>query len=211
VAQDLKYDGRDAHVLQVTAYLRRTTRTKYRLDDLKKVCEFLEVIPRERALYAKLLARGIKLFPKAPLFHMLTGDLEMKKAPPGFRSLARGRECYEKALTLAQQSADPADIELVPDIQQGLSMIKDMDSGPMGLPFPGFGGSSAASPAAQAEFARFLDTMARSMGMDPAQLYNELDDDGDGFFRDDDDDEPGRPSFLPGGTPRPKAPKRKKG
>jgi hypothetical protein len=53
--------------------------------------------------------------------------------------------------------------------------------------------------------------MARTMGIDPARLYDEFnDDDDDDFFEYDDDDEPARPRSQPGGKRRPGKPKRKK-
>jgi tetratricopeptide (TPR) repeat protein len=220
VGGNLMYDGRDAHVAQVTGYLRRTTRIKYRLDDLRKVCLFLRLLPKEQALYAKLVARGLKLFPKAPIFLALAGDLEVKKGPFAGGSLTRAREYFEKALPLAQASADPADAKLVSTIQQDLSMIKDMRSGPMGLPMGlpfggfGFGGRSPSFPAGPAEFAKVLDAMARSMGIDPAQLYDDEfdddDDDDDEFFEDDEDDERGRPGPQPGKRPKLKNKKRQR-
>jgi tetratricopeptide (TPR) repeat protein len=218
VAGKVTYEGRETHVVQVLGYLRRTTRIKYRLNDLKEVCTFLKLFPKEQALYAKLLARGQKLFPKSPFFLVLAGDLEMSKGPLAARNLTRARESYEKALPLAQASTDPADKKLVPTIQQGLSMIKDMHSGPVGLPFGGFGGRSGPFPAGPAGFARFVEEMARTLGVDPAQLdeddFDDGDDDADGdwFFDDDDDvdDEPGRPRAFPARKPRSRKPKKRK-
>jgi tetratricopeptide (TPR) repeat protein len=220
VAGNMMYEGRDAHVVQVAGYLRRTTRTKYRLDDLKKVCAFLGLLPKEQALHAKLVARGLKLFPKAPTFLALAGAMEVQKGPFAGGNLVRAREYYEKALPLAQASPDPDDARLVSAIQQALSMIKDMRSGPMGLPFGlpsgGFGGRSAPFPGGPEEFAATLDAMARSMGIDPDDMYDdEFDDDfddelGDEFFEDDADDAPARPRALPGGKPKSKKQKQKR-
>jgi tetratricopeptide (TPR) repeat protein len=214
-AGTVTYEGREAHVVQVLGYLRRTTRIKYRLDDLKKVCAFLGLHPKEQVLYAKLLARGQKLFPAAPTFLVLAGELEMSKGPFGGGNLTRARQLFEKALPLAEASTDPLEKKLVPAIQQGLSMIKDMDSGPLGLPFGGFGGRSGPFPAGPAGFARFVEEMARTMGIDPAELDEDEfddDDDGDWFFEDDEDEPPGRPRVLPGPGKRatPKKPKRKR-
>jgi tetratricopeptide (TPR) repeat protein len=213
VGNDMMYEGRDAHVVQLIGYLRRTTRTRYRLEDLKKVCLFLKLIPKERTLYGKLVARGLKLFPKAPFFLVRAGELEVEKGPFGGGNLKRAREYYEKALPLAQASADPADAQLVSTIQQSLSMIKDLHSGPMGLPFGGFGGRSASFPGGPASFAKVLGAMARSLGVDPSRL-DELefyDDEDDEFYDEDEDDEPDRPRAIPGRGPKPKKPKRKRG
>jgi tetratricopeptide (TPR) repeat protein len=215
VAGKVTYEAREAHLVQVLGYLRRTTRIKYRLDDVKKVCAFLALLPKEQVLYAKLLARGQKLFPKAPTFLVLAGGLEISKGPLAGGNLKRARELYEKALPLAEASTDPLDTKLVPVIQQGLSMINDMHSGPMGLPFGRFGGRSGPFTAGPAGFARFVEEMARTLGIDPAELdEDEFDDDDDGDWFDDDDDdvddEPGRPRARPARKPRSRKPKRKR-
>ena len=41
----VEYPGREDHVKQLTAYLKRTTRLKYRQIDIEHVCRFLRAMP----------------------------------------------------------------------------------------------------------------------------------------------------------------------
>jgi tetratricopeptide (TPR) repeat protein len=178
--------GRDTHLDQVVDYLARTTRIKYRLADLKRVCTLLRRLPKQQPLLKKLVDRGRKLFPGAPVFHLWAGELEPVIGRLRGQSLTRARESFEKALALAEQSTDPADRKLVPEIQKQLSQTSDMHSGPTGLPFGWPGGAPAGLPRSDAEFASVIDAMARAMGIDPTRFSeDDVADFGDDFFEDD--------------------------
>jgi hypothetical protein len=95
-------------------------------------------------------------------------------------------------------SSDPNDAKVLPKIQECLSRLADLTTGPMGMPFAGPGGGS---------FPDFLEAMSRFMDFEE-DFYDDEDDDDD----DEDDAGEGRPS-LPGPAPRQRAkggPKRKK-
>ncbi len=139
------YPGRDEHVKQVADYLRRTTRIKYQRDDLARVCSFLSQIPQEKDLYEKMVKKGLKLFPEAPIFLMLAGALELQKG--AFRgNLTTAHKHFEKALERAQASSDPRDAQLLPKIKENLSLLSGLTSGPPGFPFPFAGFGSGAGP-----------------------------------------------------------------
>jgi len=182
LSSKIDYPGRAEHVAQVLDYLRKTTRIKYRREDLTRVCAVLSLFPKEQPLLEKLVRRGLKLFPEAPGFPAMAGFFELQKGPfQGNLRLARTH--LEKALTLAEASNDPDDARLVPELREKLSMLVDLTSGPMGLPFGGFGGGP------MPPFGDLLD------------MLDEMEDE----FDDEDSEEPPTPRAR-----RPKKPKRKK-
>src|SRR5512135_3191755 len=197
---DFDYPGRAGHLKQVVDYLRRTTRLKYRPEDLARVCSLLGLIPKERALFEAMVKRGLRLFPESPVFLMLAGSMELEKGPFA-GNLTLARKHFEKALERVQASSDPRDAKLLPKIQESLSMLKDLTAGPMGMPFAGFGGGPFPSRGGTPEFRDILDAMRGMMGFEP----DDLDDDDD--ESDEDDEPPPRP------LPRRPSPgrKRKKG
>lgn len=181
VKGDFDYPGRAEHLKQVADYLRRTTRLKYGPDDLGRVCLFLSLIPKERALSETMVKRGLKLFPESPVFLMLAGSMELEKGPFA-GNLTLARKHFEKALERVQASSDPNDAKLLPQIQESLSMLKDLTASPMGMPFGGFGGGPFPSRGGEPDFRDILDAMRGMMGFEP----DDFDDDDD----DDEDDEP---------------------
>ena len=138
VGSDTQYTGRAGHVKDVIDYLRRTTRVKYRREDLENICAFLVKIPKEKDLFETMARRGLKNFPDSPTFLVIEGTMELEKGP--FRcDLHRVRQQFEKALELAQASSNPRDARLVPQIKERLSMLTAATSGPFGMPFSPFG------------------------------------------------------------------------
>jgi hypothetical protein len=171
---DVKYAGRDAHVTQVVGYLLRATRVKYCLTDLLAVCRFLSLIEAKRDLYRKFVERGKKLFPSAPQFHVMAGGIEVEKGPFTGGSLWRARDCFERALALAERSKDPQDAALVAAIQQQLSMIKDLTSGIGGMPIGGFGGGPLPFSGEHPSLSEIVDAIERGIGGD---WYDDEEDD----------------------------------
>jgi tetratricopeptide (TPR) repeat protein len=139
VGGEVDYTGRAGHLKEVLGYLRRTTRIKYEHDDLARACTLLGLLPKEAVLFEKLVKRAIKLFPDSPLFLTLSGSLELKKGPFGGGNFRLARDQFEKALERAEASNDPQNVRLVPKIRESLSMLRDLSSSPMGLPFMGTG------------------------------------------------------------------------
>lgn len=164
LAGDIRYPRREEHVRQVVDYLRRTTRIKYRQEDLARVCGFLGLIPKERDLFETLIKRGLKLFPRSALFLMLAGTTELQKGPLR-GDLKRARGHYEKALELAQASSEPRDQALLPKIKESLSMLQDLTTGPLGLPLPGAGGGPPP------DFIEMIEAMADELGVDTDELF----------------------------------------
>jgi tetratricopeptide (TPR) repeat protein len=151
LAMEVEYTGRAGHLKDAVAYLRRTSRIKYRMEDLVDVCGFLANLPQESALFKKMVDRGIKNFPNVPTFWMLLGTLELQKGPMR-GSLYVARTQFEMALKYAEASAEPRDQALIPKIRERLSMLSALMSNPLGMigsPFfggPGFPMPSGSPP-----------------------------------------------------------------
>ena len=190
LASGTEYPGRAGHVKQVADYLRRTTRIKYRLEDLVNVCAFLGLIPKERDLLDKLVKRGLKLFPKSPKMLILAGAREMEKGAFGARNLRLARQYFAQALEQARASSDADDAGLVAKIQESLSMIDDMFSVPMGMPFFGSGGMPP-------DLFEALGNMFGKGDFDPDYGFDDDDDDDD----DEGWDAPPKPRPAPAPAP----------
>jgi hypothetical protein len=187
VAEGVEYPGRDKHVKDVTAYLGRTTRLKYRQEDLESVCEFLKMVSKRQASLPKLVERGVKEHPGSPVLQMMAGVLEFEKGP--FQCRPRvAHQHLEKALKLAEQSTRPSDAALVPRIKQVLSIVNELLSKALDFGFGGFPFGEGGP--------RFSPGFKGFSG-------NEDDED------DDDEDRPffGRGFFKPGGASRKQEPK----
>lgn len=134
LGSDTRYTGRAGHVKDVVAYLRRTSRIKYRREDLENVCRFLALLPGEGSLLGKMVGHGLKNFPDSPVFLMFSGLRELQRGP--FRcNFDLARRQFEKALELAQASGDPRYAELVPRIKKSLAMLTTVAESPFGKPF----------------------------------------------------------------------------
>ncbi len=81
MSTDIDYPGRDRHVKELVAYLRRTTRLKYRREDIERVCEFLCHVPKETELVEKLVKHGLKSHPQSALLNYRAGLIEMEGEP----------------------------------------------------------------------------------------------------------------------------------
>lgn len=198
VGGETNYPGKNEHVKQVLDYIRRTTRIKYRREDLIRVCSFLDLIKRESVLFEKLIKRGLKLFPKAPEFLLMQGALEIEKGPfNGNLRLARNN--FEKGIELAKAEVadDRSRDEVISRLQQALSGLNDLMGGPMGLPFLGGKGGIPRD---------LMDTFARMMGEGQIDPDDFLDDD----FEDDEFDDLPLPYLPKPKTSKPKTPKKPK-
>ncbi|MEW4568912.1 hypothetical protein AB1L88_13690 [Tautonia sp. JC769] len=195
---DIRYTGRDTHIRQVAAYLKRTTRLKYREEDLTAVCAFVGHVPGDRKLFEALARKGERLFPDAPQFPTFLGTWEMEKGP--FRcNPTKARNWLQKALTLAEARAatDPRAATLIPKLHGFLDDLDRLSSGPLGMFGPFFGGpgtpDTAGPPPDPAGFPpeaqAILDLFERS-GMRPEDLFA-LDDEDfeDELFGDGDEDD----------------------
>jgi hypothetical protein len=112
----IDYPGRDRHVKELVAYLRRTTRLKYRREDIERVCEFLCDLPKETELVEKLVKHGLKSHPQSALLNYRAGLVEMGRAR--FNMVGtRAKSYFETALKLAEASSEPKETELLPQIK----------------------------------------------------------------------------------------------
>lgn len=139
LAGNTEYTGRAGHVQELVGYLKRASRIRYRREDLVQVCVFLKRDPNAKALLEKLTKRGLKNFPDSAEFHFFAAALELEKGLSR-ADLRQVRKGMEKALELAQASSGPMEAGLVPELKRILSKLADATSGPLGMPFPGFGG-----------------------------------------------------------------------
>ena len=116
-AHHLDYPGRSEHLNQVVAYLERTSRLKYRRDDIELISEFLGQMPERRRLLEKTLTRGLKQHPESALLNFRGGLLEIEKGHFAARG-GKARTYLEKALALAQASSLPSETILLDPIRE---------------------------------------------------------------------------------------------
>jgi tetratricopeptide (TPR) repeat protein len=128
---DTDYPGRDVHIKQVVAYLGRTSRVKYRREDIEPVADFLRrLLPQNQALYQKLVRAGVKQHPDSAELHMHAADVElqtmtMRRGMPGL--IPPGvRQHLETALKLAEASTDPKVTALLPEIRRMLGSFSEV-------------------------------------------------------------------------------------
>lgn len=162
----LNYPGRDGHIRDVVAYLKRTTRLKYQEPDLRHACTFLhlvgKIVGKQDKLLATLSKRGQKLFPSSPLFILMETEIELTKGPMSFNAYQTEKK-LQKALALAEASQNPKDSELISTIKQFLVRVRDVSS--MMGSFPFLGRKVPNNP--QDLFNMFEEMFDDSHGMEP--------------------------------------------
>ncbi|MBC7852225.1 MAG: hypothetical protein IAF94_02220, partial [Pirellulaceae bacterium] len=121
----ISYTGHSQQIGEVVEYLHRTTRTKYREKDLKSACLFLQRLREQHELLGKLVRKGLKSFPKSPVFYCLAMEQEIGKGP-GACSFSKAKKHAQTALRLAETSTEPADQALAVDLKRQLLMLDDM-------------------------------------------------------------------------------------
>ena len=111
------YSGRSGHVNQLTAYLKRTTRIKYRQIDIEHVCAFLSDLPAQRGLLGKLLKLGLEAASRIGGAQLRRqGSWLLPRASPR-SSIPMAKKHLEKALKLAEASTAPTETALLPTIK----------------------------------------------------------------------------------------------
>jgi tetratricopeptide (TPR) repeat protein len=125
VKNKTEYPGREVHIIEILEYIRRSSRVKFEHNDLAHVCSLLACLPDQGPLLEKMIDRGLKLFPKSPLFLLLTGQQTLKKHVNGGKHLDIAISQLEKARALAEASTIPLDLALLPEIRGSLSTLKD--------------------------------------------------------------------------------------
>jgi len=191
----VEYSGRAGHIRQLLAYLGRTTRLKYRREDIERVCEFLVHRQDQARLLDKLVKSGLKHHPGSPLLNLRAGLLGMADATLNARG-ETARSYLQKALALAEASTVPKETALLTQIKAALTMLNEVserrcrhsgfDDGPFPFPIPG----------EDDEWGEFFD--------------DDFDEDEDEFDDDDDDGFGWRPATIPSPPPRAKKHKSRK-
>ncbi|OYV93961.1 MAG: hypothetical protein B7Z73_03090, partial [Planctomycetia bacterium 21-64-5] len=120
---EIEYPEKAEHLRLVLDYLRGTSRTKYAERDLIEVCRLLEPMPDEQPLYEQMVRRGLKNFPKCPVFHVLSAEQELGRGPFGC-NIRAARTRLQKALALAQADPEGKYGELVDAVKRHLAMLE---------------------------------------------------------------------------------------
>lgn len=169
-AWNVDYRDKARHLAAVTKYVKATSRTPYTLDDLERVCQFLANFHHEDPLLSQLVARGLRKFPRSPVFHIIRAEADLPSMPRHFNFKGISNR-LAKALELAQ--ADPARYaSLVDPIKRQLAQVERVRemSESMDRAFGASGGFPGGMPA----FFRMMETMINEDGeLDE----NEFDDD----------------------------------
>ena len=118
------YPQHQEHTRNLLQYVRRCSRVKWRPEDLRHVCEFLEQL-EELELLTKFAKKGIRNCPEIGYYHWLMGMAEIGKGP--FRYNRRLTvERLQRAIELASKSSDPRDKQVVDGAKRCLSLIEDV-------------------------------------------------------------------------------------
>jgi len=105
-------------------YVKRCSRVKWNLEDLRAVCEFLGAYD-QWSLLMKFVKKGIRRFPEVGYFHHLVGVEEIRKGPLRFNR-KRTIDAFQRAILLASASSDPRDRRLLEEARKGLSVVTGM-------------------------------------------------------------------------------------
>ena len=167
----VEFSGRKDFVEDLAAYVRRSYRTRYRRDEVRAVCEFLDVVADDDddELLEKFIRKGTKNFPDAACFHHLAGEQEMAKGPYGC-DRRRAKRSFERVVESARESGDPRDLELVEDAKRNLTFLRD--AGPSQPSHVGPGPASGLGEMMETFF-----EICDRMGFDPEEILNSASDD----------------------------------
>ena len=93
----IDYPGRSTQLEKLVAYLKRTTRLKFRQTDIERICDFLAYMVEHKELLLKLARKGVKQHPGSAQLNFLAGLAEMAKslakkrvAPAAIRQSRKG-------------------------------------------------------------------------------------------------------------------------
>ena len=118
------YPQHQEHTRNLLQYVRRCSRVKWRPEDLRHVCEFLEQSDELKQL-TKFAKKGIKQCPEIGYFHLLMGMVEIGKGPFRYnRQLTV--EQLQRAIELASKSTDPRDKQVVENAKRLISLVEDV-------------------------------------------------------------------------------------
>jgi hypothetical protein len=110
-------------VKQLVAYVRRCTRVKWKVQDLRDACEFLQEVD-ERDLLRKFANLGLKKFRESVFFHVLDGRLEMERGPNACNHV-KAIASLHRAIQLAENSNDPQDRAMLEGARRLLTVLEE--------------------------------------------------------------------------------------
>jgi hypothetical protein len=103
-------------------YVRRCSRVKWDLEDLRHVCQFLDATGDDHTL-KKVLKRGLRSFPEAAYLHWFAAKMELDKGSLGcHRRRCKGHLC--ETIRLAAASEDPRDRDLAERAQRARTLLE---------------------------------------------------------------------------------------
>jgi tetratricopeptide (TPR) repeat protein len=188
---DVKYTGRPEHVRELFAYLRRMTRVKFREQDLRVICEFIDQYAQhhgkaeqDEKVLQRYVKKGTRQFPGNAYFQYRSGELEIEKGPY-LADRRHAQRSFQRALELAEDSGRPEDADLRKKCKDRLTFLDQM-----GVERPGFGpppsfgppsfgpelggGPPIGSPVEMGKIFNAMIEMAERMGINPDMLLDEM-------------------------------------
>jgi tetratricopeptide (TPR) repeat protein len=121
------YESCDEHVQFLLKYVRRCSRVKWQVEDLRNVCDFLDTA-KEYSLLEKLVKRGLRSFPRAAYLHWFAAQAEIAKGPR--RCDRNGAlDHLQEAVRLGTSSGDPRDKDVVDAVKQAQTFLSDVSLG----------------------------------------------------------------------------------
>ena len=147
-----KYAFLNDYLERVIKYVSGCSRIRWQADDLLHVCRFLDRVVEDpqfrevRRPLVKFLDIGRKKFPQEPEFHVMRGELEMRRGPT-YCNRRLARECFEMAIETAKTSSHPKAKEIQQLASQRLRLLGRADEeGPRTPEFRGHSDDFAGMP-----------------------------------------------------------------
>lgn len=160
------------HIKIVLSYLKRTTRTKYRADDLIDVCLCFETL-KDKTLLHKFCRSGLKKFPHEAFFHYLEGEREYNRGPFACNR-KYARTCFERVLEYAPNSSRPEASEWQSMAEERLSFLKDVGEMNASEMFGRLDDADSTSFNPFTQFREMIDEMANEFGMSPHEIVDKM-------------------------------------
>lgn len=114
---------RSAHGADALAYIKRANRVSFKSRDLRNVCVFLQIMEQGKLL-EKHIAKGRKLFPDEPWFHLAAAQAEILKGEYDCRRKV-AFDCFSRVLEICENSPDAGHQEMVEMARFGLSFLNE--------------------------------------------------------------------------------------
>jgi hypothetical protein len=171
VAPGFDYPGKELHIRQVVACLKRSTLGRVDRTDLIDICQFIILLPKEQRLFEKLVRKGVKAFPESVYFLTYDAKIEFDRGP--FRAdKARMRKHLEKAHELLQTTQDPRELALGDKLKHLLGIVRNLPSESSRMPFDMPAGFPDVPPEMFEMFNRMFDSLPGEDGEDDAGEFD---------------------------------------